>query len=231
MEYFVVAAVPDEPGAVNVGPSASRLPPFFQPHTSRCSEPLMTRNTGIWTYIAIAALAQITVAAEPVVITRGTTPNHPRQPQLAIDDQGNIHVAFGAAGAVYYTSSRDGGKSFGDRIEVGQAARLALGMRRGPRIAVSKGAVVMTAIGHEAGNVFAWRSTVGGKSWQGPAPINDSSRDAREGLHTLASSPSGELCCVWLDCRDLPKGQRIFCSTSADGGQTWSANREVYRSP
>jgi hypothetical protein len=89
----------------------------------------------------------------------------------------------------------------------------------------------VTAIGHQDGNLLAWRSTDNGKHWQGRVQVNDSNRDAREGLHAMAAGPKGQLYCVWLDCRDQNHGSRIFGAGSTDGGKTWTANQEVYRSP
>lgn len=177
------------------------------------------------------AMAGAALAAEPVRVVPVGAVTNPRQPQATVDAQGTMYVTYGAGESVYCSASTDAGKTFGNPIKVGQLTKLALGMRRGPRIAAGPGVVVVTAIGHEAGNVVAWRSTDGGQQWQGPVQINDSSRDAREGLHATAIGPDGQLFCVWLDCRDQKRGSRIFGAGSTDGGQSWTANHEVYSSP
>src|SRR4051812_30324045 len=170
-------------------------------------------------------------SADAVRVVPGGTVANPRQPQAAIDPQGDIYVAFGAGESIYCSKSTDKGLSYAAPVKVADVPKLALGMRRGPRIAAGKGFVAITAIGHEAGNLLAWRSTDGGKHWQGPIPVNDSSRDAREGLHAMAVGPDGQLYCVWLDCRDQERGKRIFGAGSSDGGKTWTENKEIYRSP
>jgi len=181
--------------------------------------------------LVMTAVAQPSQAGELMVIASGSQPSQPRQPQLALDKQGTIHVAFGVGNAIYHARSLAGGRQFAPPQKIGETPRLALGMRRGPRIAAGSEAIVVAAIGHEEGNLLAWRSTDGGRAWQGPVQVNDSPHDAREGLHAMAQGPQGELYCVWLDCREQERGKRIFGAGSTDGGKTWSANQLVYTSP
>src|SRR3982751_1158276 len=74
-----------------------------------------------------------------------------------------------------------------------------LGRHRGPRVAVSGSTVVVTAMyGDKSrseqranglpsdGDLVAWRSTDGGRSWAKPVVINDVAGSAREGLHAFA---------------------------------------------
>ena len=171
------------------------------------------------------------LAAEPVEVAHLGGELTPRQPQVAVGDDGVIHVAFGVGDTVYCSTSADGGKSYGDRVEVGTVKRLALGMRRGPRIAAGAETVVITAVSHDDGRVLAWRSNDEGRTWTGPVSVNDNSpATANEGLQALAAAPNGDLHCVWLDHRINGKNQ-IFGAVSVDGGRTWSDNRLVYRSP
>jgi hypothetical protein len=107
-------------------------------------------------------------------------------------------------------------------------------MRRGPRIVARGKALAVSAIyGREGrgrdGELLAWRSQDGGKTWQGPATVNDVPGAAREGLHAMAAAPDGTLACVWLDMRG--RGTTLYGSFSRDGGATWSRNQLVYRSP
>jgi hypothetical protein len=162
------------------------------------------------------------------------TPHGARQPQVCIDANGIAHLAFGADGQVFYTCSTDAGATYRQPSQVAKLQSLALGMRRGPRIAVSGDAIVIAAIGGSTdhlgdGNLFTWRSNDQGESWQGPLQVNDVNASAREGLHGMAAGPNGELYCTWLDLRD--KGTQIFGSRSTDGGVTWSKNCFIYRSP
>jgi hypothetical protein len=182
----------------------------------------------------VLAFAPALQAAQPVELASGSTPNHPRQPQVAIDEAGGIHVVYGAGEHVFYRRSDDGGKTFSQTTELPQIANMSLGMRRGPRVAAGKGFVCVTAIGGKQGKgrdgeIFAYRSEDGGKTWLGPVTVNDEPAAAREGLHAMAAGPKGELCCVWLDLRS--KGTKLVGSTSTDGGRTWTKNLLVYESP
>jgi hypothetical protein len=175
-------------------------------------------------------LAHFAWGADAVILD---TPHGAQQPQLVIDRDGGVHLTFGVKGEVLYTGSMDGGATFSEPTDVVQLDGLALGMRRGPRIAVSERSLVISAIGDVGedgdGNLYAWQSSDHGATWQGPRRVNDVATSAREGLHAMAASQNGECYCVWLDLRN--KGTQIFCSRSNDGGETWSKNRMVYESP
>lgn len=151
-----------------------------------------------------------------------------------MDSRGGIHVVFGVGDVVRYRRSDDGGKSFSEPIELPAIHAMSLGMRRGPRIAATDSALCVTAIGGKHGkgrdgDLLALRSTDGGKSWTGPAVVNDAPDAAREGLHAMAAGPKGELCCVWLDLRN--RQTEVMASVSSDGGKTWRRNVVVYKSP
>lgn len=170
-------------------------------------------------------------AADPIAVVSGGMIANPRQLQAAVGEDGAIYVAFGAGEAVYCSTSMDGGESYRDPVQVRTVERLALGMRRGPRIAASGKTVVIAAVSHETGNVLCWRLTDRGRTWSEPVRVNDRpTGTANEGLHALAASPNGDLYCVWLDHR-LDRKNQIFGAASSDGGATWSENRLIYRSP
>jgi BNR repeat protein len=176
-----------------------------------------------------------THAGQPIELASGSPPKHPQQPQVAVDGVGGIHVVFGIGDQVRYCRSTDGGTTFSKSVDLPLVSNMSLGMRRGPRIAAGESFVCVTAIGGKQGKgkdgeLFAFRSTDGGKSWQGPATVNDEPAAAAEGLHAMAVGPKGELCCVWLDFRvGGPKG--VAASMSSDRGATWSKNVLVYQSP
>jgi hypothetical protein len=181
--------------------------------------------------VVTAGFVRLAAASDPVTIgaSQGA-----RQPQLAIDGRDGIHLAFGSEGGIYYSQSTDRGATFSDPVRVAQLKALSLGMRRGPRLAVTKDAIVISAIGGSLGggrdgNLVAWRSTDHGQSWQGQVQINDTTASAREGLHAMAASPNGDVYSVWLDLRN--KRTQLIGSRSTDGGATWSDNVLVYESP
>ncbi|MDX1962009.1 MAG: sialidase family protein [Pirellulales bacterium] len=173
-------------------------------------------------------------AGEPVSVVPIDSQMVPRQPQVAVDLRGMIHLVFSSQNEIYYTTSVDQGKSFHKPSLVAKPSMLALGMRRGPRIAISEKAIAISAIGGELGggrdgDLWSWRSEDQGKTWQGPVQVNDAKISARECLHAMAASPDGELFCTWLDLRN--KRTELWGLSSNDKGATWSKNVLVYQSP
>jgi hypothetical protein len=163
-----------------------------------------------------------------------------RQPQVAVGPTGDAFVVHAKDGVVRVNSSNDGGKSFGESVVVDTVSGLPLGMRRGPRIAATKDAVVITAIGGEKGggkdgDIFAWVSVDQGKKWiRSAKPVNSIAGSAREGMHGMAAGADGTLACVWLDLRNVKPGKpgtEVWCAVSKDGGKTWSQERAAYRNP
>lgn len=175
-------------------------------------------------FLPLFSLAALVVApllrAAPVEIPNAA------QPQLAVAADGRVWLAFGRGQEIFVARSDDRGATFGGPVRVAALPSLMLGRRRGPRIAAHGDNLVVTAM---AGELFAFRSKDGGKTWTGPSLVNDTRRSAREGLNDLAVAPDGRFFAVWLDLR----GERtqLFSAESADGGATWSANQLVYRAP
>lgn len=160
----------------------------------------------------------------------GGQPN--RQPQLAALGT-EVVMTYGAGDTVYFTGSRDSGKTWSKPVSIAEKGKLSLGMRRGPRIALSNGAIVVTAIVGEKGrgadgDVMSWRSVDHGATWSAPKRVNDVAASAREGLHSLAAGGKNILFATWLDLRE--KGTKLYGSVSLDGGVNWSPNRLVYQS-
>src|SRR5262245_51608162 len=115
-----------------------------------------------------------------------------RQPVLATDGQ-MVGLAVGRDDGIYFASSRDGGRTFTEPVRVAQTRHRALGLRRGRRIALWGSAIVITGIDGEQGNgkdgdLIAWRSEDGGRTWAGGVRVNDVAGSAREGLHDLAAA-------------------------------------------
>ena len=188
----------------------------------------------VWLLGLTSGLQLCAAEIERVEVVRPSQLADARQPQAAVNNQGHIFIAFGSKNAVYCAASTDRGTTYGEPVLVGQVKNLSLGMRRGPRIAVGGGSIVVTAIGGDLGggkdgDLLAWRSKDGGRTWSKPVRVNDVPAAAREGLHAMTAGPYGFVYCVWLDLRE--RGTRIFGSASVDGGATWSENRLVYRSP
>jgi len=189
-----------------------------------------------WLILSILCCASVAIAeaGERAMVAEGIAPAAPIQPQLHIDSKQRVHLTYAVGDAVFYSQSRDGAKSFTAPVQLPPAHDISLGMRRGPRIAATGNAICITVIGGRQGkgkdgDLLAFRSVDAGKSWLGPVLVNDASDAAREGLHAMAAGPKGELCSVWLDLRE--RGTQVMSATSKDGGETWSNNVVVYRSP
>ena len=151
------------------------------------------------------------------------------QPQLAATADGRVWLAFGRGQEIFVARSTDQGATFSEPVRVAALPSLMLGRRRGPRLAAHGDRVTITVM---AGELLAFHSKDAGKTWAGPAVVNDVPRSVREGLHGFAIAPDGRLFVTWLDLRDIPGARtQLFGSESTDGGATWSANRLVYRAP
>src|SRR3954454_13660995 len=108
-----------------------------------------------------------------------------RQPQLAAAGA-TVALAFGSDDAIWLARSTDSGHTFGAPSKIAVLPKLMLGRHRGPRVVISGNTLIVSAISSEAGDLMAWQSTDGGKSWLAPAIINDTPKAAREGLHAMA---------------------------------------------
>jgi hypothetical protein len=183
-------------------------------------------------HIFLFAAALITSIA-PV---QSSAPN--RQPQIAATSALTA-VVFGSGPSIWVSTSPNGGTSFRPPVKVAQVPGLALGRHRGPRIVIAGDVLVVTAVvgqgnatGPHAhgqstdGNLLSWRSVDGGRTWSEPVVVNDVASSAREGLHSFAVSPTGELAAV-CTARSRPiaerRGLRTWLCTSLREEQSASA--------
>jgi hypothetical protein len=165
-----------------------------------------------------------------------------REPQLAAHGD-LVAMTFGAGGAIYFSASHDAGRTFSPPVKVSEATIVPLNRHRGPRIAISRNTIVITAVTGRTpsqeqhahglpsdGDLVAWRSTDEGKSWSKGVVINDVPGAPTEGLHALGADPNGNLFTAWLDKRGA-KGTKLYGARSTDAGRTWSKNVQIYESP
>jgi hypothetical protein len=166
-------------------------------------------------------MALLTLHLAPV------SPAPSRQPQLAAGN-GLVALVFGSGDAVWFAQSADYGRWFTRAMWVADVPKLALGRHRGPRVAIGRKAILVTAIG-AAGDVLCWRSGNGGNTWSKGGALNDV-HSAREGLHAMAADGEGHVAVVWLDDR-TGKGKRLYGVFSNDDGTNWSNDVLLYESP
>ncbi len=182
----------------------------------------------------VTAIALFILAATKLVPTQISPAGFSGVDPQVVAFENRVYVVCGNGDRLFLFRSSDRGNTFSAPIPIPTSGHLALGMRRGPRIAVTKSAVVITAVyglkgGGRDGDLVSFRSTDNGNHWVGPARVNDSDGSAREGLHAMASSSDGRIACTWLDLRN--KGTEVWASASSDGGASWTKNSMVYRSP
>jgi hypothetical protein len=165
-----------------------------------------------------------------------------REPQMAVHGS-TVGLVFGAGNAIYFGISQDSGTTFSDPMKIASAPVIRLTRHRGPRIAFAGRTIVVTAVAGKTiaggphshglpsdGDLLAWRSTDGGKTWSKAMVINDVPGAPTEGLHALTSDGKGRLFAAWLDHRG-GHGTKLYGAQSRDGGATWSKNVLIYESP
>ncbi|MDB6057531.1 MAG: hypothetical protein JWO95_1375 [Verrucomicrobiales bacterium] len=151
-----------------------------------------------------------------------------KQPQVAVTVSNVGFVAFGKGNSIYVARSTNSATSFEPPQLVSTVPKLALGMRRGPRIVSTANAIAISAISHDDGNLYCWVSNDDGVHWTKGARVNDGSGAAREGLHAMAAH-GNTVAMAWLDLRSGKTDLRG--AVSKDSGATWSTNFVIYQSP
>ena len=177
---------------------------------------------GVWGFVLPPSLHAVPIDLTPGAFTDAA------QPQVAVAPDGRIHVVFGRGNTIYHTSSTDH-RTFTPPVEVGALEKLALRMRRGPRVAATDSAVVVTAISHRDGNVHSWISADQGATWKQGPRLNEAENSAREGLHAMIGDGRGFVVAAWLDLRN--GGTELWSRTSPDAGTTWGSEVRIYASP
>lgn len=185
---------------------------------------------------------QLLMALSLIAVSLGPASNGEpaREPQLATHGS-TVALAYGSGHSIYFRRSDDRGRTFGSPVRVGEGTVVPLTRHRGPRIAFAGSTIVITAVtgktaaqGPHAhglpsdGDLVAWRSVNGGKTWSRGIVVNDVPGAPTEGLHGLASDSTGRVFAVWLDKR-TGKTQ-LYGAISRDAGKTWSRNSLIYAS-
>ena len=141
-----------------------------------------------------------------------------QQPQIASDGR-DTGIVFGAKNTIYYAHNN------APPVVVADAPVLSLGNHRGPRLAFTENAIVITAGVGPAGQEYgpntlrSWRSTDHGKTWA-PGPDLSTAGTGGMGFQAIGSDGKKRLFAAWIGPRD--GAPRLFAAHSEDEGLTWS---------
>lgn len=140
------------------------------------------------------------------------------QPQIASDGR-NVGIVFGAKNTIYFSNNKE------PPIVVTESPVLSLGNHRGPRLAFTTNAIVITAgVGpadqqYGPNTIRSWRSTDRGKTFI-PGPDISTPGTGGMGFQTLGSDGKLRLFAAWIGPES--GAPRLFIAHSEDTGLSWS---------
>lgn len=143
--------------------------------------------------------------------------------------ESQVHMVFSTGDSILYCFSTNQGESFSKPLFAGFVPNLSVGGGRGPQI-ISANGHLLIAVASTEGNLYTFTKKDKSSLWKEGARINDTSEIAKEAFVSLSSNRNGDVYAVWLDLRYDNKN-KIVGAKSLDGGQTWSKNKIIYRSP
>lgn len=141
-----------------------------------------------------------------------------QQPQIASNRRA-IGIVYGAKNTIYYAHHQ------GAPVKVAEAPVLSLGNHRGPRIAFTANAIIITAgIGpadqqYGPNTLRSWRSLDAGKTWT-PGPDLSTPGTGGMGFQAIASDGNAALWAAWIGPRN--GHPTLFAAHSEDAGLNWS---------
>jgi hypothetical protein len=178
----------------------------------------MTLKSGLTLFLLIS----ISVASAQTILAPG------EQPQITVDARGLIRLVYGEKDKVFFTTSKDNGKTFDTPQLIGQVSEMHLGMTRGPQLATSRDFSVVTAM-DKKGNIHSFRLSHKSGKWQKIKNVNDVDASAPEGLMSISADDQNNFYAVWLDLREDRKNNIGF--SSLGGNSEWIKNKFAYKSP
>ena len=181
------------------------------------------------------------------------------EPAIAATSDGKVfvvwvdHTGDGKADVMLGRFTSDG-QSQGSPVRVNPLSRAATAWSGDPpvvfvapdqSILVSWTAKVESAAGH-ATDLFVSVSRDEGRTFSKPVKVNDDTKTADHGLHSLTVDRDGRIYVAWLDERNvtpapahdakmqqassghhMESNREVFIASSVDGGRTFSANQRV----
>ncbi|MFC2156051.1 sialidase family protein, partial [Acidobacteriota bacterium] len=156
------------------------------------------------------------------IVNISNSTNDSKAPSIAVDDTGNINVAWYDDYSSYvheikFKRSTDSGATWGSTVTVSNYT----GYARRPDIALdSSGNLNLVWTGGNPGDyeIYFSRSTDNGATWSSFVNISNSSGLSQSPV--IAVDSSGNLNTAWYD--NSPGNYEIYFSRSTDNGTTWS---------
>ena len=193
--------------------------------------------------------------SQPVRVSSGDA--DAAEPAIAASPDGSVYVAWVNHGPKTQADVMLGrftgdGQMQDPAVRVNSAAGVATAWRGDPptvavapdhTVFVGWTARVETESGH-ATNVYLSSSRDRGQTFSTPVKVNDDTKPAVHGMHSLAIGVDGRIYVAWLDERNITpvkdmkmdaktaghhmeSNRELFVSSSADGGRTFTANSQV----
>jgi hypothetical protein len=167
------------------------------------------------------------------------------QAQAAVDATGRVHAIYfrgeAAHGDLFYLSSRDGGRSFGDPIRVNSTAgaAIATGTVRGGQLAIGRAGRVHVAwngsrsIGAASTPMFYTRLTDEGTAFEPERNVMQGAYNI-DGGGAVAADRNGHVYVAWHanSAGETEEGKRrVWVTGSGDDGRTFEREHAVFDEP
>ena len=170
--------------------------------------------------------------SQPPTVQHVKLPHGSQVAEAIARPDGQVWVAYGREGEIYFQTLKADGQWSGDEVRVSSAKNSALiGSERGPHMSVGKDNVIhIIWTGRKGFGVAYTRSLNGGKTWEPQRNLLEPKMMA-EGP-TVSSDAEGNVVAAWLDGRlgetkESPVSFALIVRQSTDNGKSFSAAAAV----
>ena len=165
------------------------------------------------------------------------TVNAQREPDLAVDSVGLVHVVWtdsrnipGTGPDIYYANSTDGGLSFNPSLRVNNDAVAAEQGEPAIAVAPDRTAYVVWTDprnGARGSDIYFSKSSDLGATWAPNFFVNDDSGNRPQSAPDIAVDAGGAVYVVWSDSRDTNTSPDVYATRSINSGSSFAANVRV----